>query len=366
MSDAVFMARALQLAARARGRTSPNPMVGAVIVRDGEVIAEGWHHAPGRAHGEVDALEKIGGRAPGATMYVNLEPCCHYGRTPPCTDALLASGVSRVVVAMEDPDARVSGRGLEILRAHGVAVEVGLLESEARALNAPYLSAAERRRPWVVLKAAATLDGRIASAAGESRWITGEAARLAGHRLRDTLDAVIIGSGTLLADDPALTTRLPGGRDAQPVVMDGRLRCPPTAKLLQSGRRPLIFTGLDTLRSEEGAARAAALPADVVGLPRDALGRLALDGALSELLRRGLHSVLVEGGAELHRAFFDAGLVDRVELFLAPRLLAGGPGWLGGAPYALADAPGLRLLSSSPVGDDLHLCLEPSACSAAS
>lgn len=366
MSEARWMARAIALAAQARGRTAPNPMVGAVVVRDGELLAEGWHHAPGQAHAEVDALEKLGGRAPGATMYVNLEPCCHYGRTPPCTDAVLASGVRRVVVAMVDPDSRVSGRGITILRSHGVEVEVGLLEDEARALNAPYLSAVERRRPWVVLKAAATLDGRIASAAGESRWITGPEAREAGHRLRDTCDAVLVGSGTVLADDPALTTRIPGGRDALPVVLDGRLRTPAAAALFGGRRRALVLTGADTLATASGAAAAARLDGDVVGIARDAEGRLSLGAALGELLARGVHSVLVEGGGALHRAFLDAGLADRVELFLAPRVLAGGPGWVGGDPYALGHAPGFRLIGAAPVGEDLNLSLEPIPCSAAS
>lgn len=366
MNDAAWMSRALELAARARGRVSPNPMVGAVIVRDGELLAEGWHHAPGKAHGEVDALEKVGGQAPGATMYVNLEPCCHWGRTPPCTDAVLASGITRVVVAMVDPDSRVSGRGISILREQGVQVEVGLLEAEARRLNAPYLSAVDRRRPWVQLKAAATLDGRIASASGESRWITGPEARLAGHRLRDAADAILVGSGTLLADDPALTTRIPEGRDALPVVLDGALRCPPDARVLTGSLRALLLTGEDTLASPAGAARAAALNADVVGISRDPDGRLSLTAALAELHRRGVQSLLVEGGGRVHRAFLDAGLVDRIELFLAPRLLAGGPGWVAGPGYALAEAPGFKLISVEPTGDDLHLSLEPGPCSAAS
>lgn len=366
MTDAAWMARALELAARARGRVSPNPMVGAVIVRDGALLAEGWHHAPGQAHGEVDALEKVGGHAPGATMYVNLEPCCHWGRTPPCTDAVLASGISRVVVAMVDPDGRVSGRGISILREHGIEVEVGLLQDEARSLNAPYLSAVERHRPWVQLKAAATLDGRIASDGGESRWITGPAAREVGHRLRDAADAVLVGSGTLLADDPALTTRIPGGRDALPVVLDGALRCPATARLLSAGRRPLLLASEDALASAEGAARASALNADVVAIPRVSDGRLSLPAALTELHRRGVQSLLVEGGARVHRAFLDAGLVDRIELFLAPRVLAGGPGWVAGPGYPLAGSPGFRLISVAPVGGDLHLSLEPGPCSAAS
>ena len=357
MSEARWMRHALSLAARARGRTAPNPMVGAVIVRDGQVLAEGWHHAPGQAHAEVDALEKLGGRAPGATMYVNLEPCCHFGRTPPCTDAVLASGIRRVVVAMVDPDPRVSGRGISILRDHGVEVEVGLCEDEARRLNEAYLKASERKRPLVVCKAGATLDGRVASAAGESRWITGPEARAAAHRLRDELDAVLVGSGTLLADDPALNTRLDGGRDALPVVLDTQLRCPPGARLLSAGRRPLLLCAEDVLAQHPD--RAQALAADVIGLPRGADGRLDLVAALTTLLKRGVHSVLVEGGPTVHRALFDAGLVDRVELFLAPTVLAGGPSWVGGPGWPLLGAPRLRLTDVQRRGEDLQLTLEP-------
>lgn len=356
MSDAAWMRHALDLAARARGRTAPNPMVGAVVVRDGAVLAEGWHHAPGQAHAEVDALEKIGGRAVGATMYVNLEPCCHFGRTPPCTDAVLASGVRRVVVAMVDPDPRVSGRGISILREHGIEVEVGLGEEDARRLNAAYLSASERKRPLVVLKAGATLDGRIASDRGESRWITGPEARLAAHRLRDELDAVLVGSGTLLADDPALNTRIKGGRDALPVILDTSLRCPPEARVLRAGRRPLILCADDALAASP--ERAAALPADVVGLPRDAHGRVDLVAAMTVLLRRGVHSLLVEGGGIVHRAFFEGALVDRVELFLAPRVLGGGPSWVGGPGWSLDGAPRLKLIQTQKHGDDLQLTLE--------
>ena len=351
MSDAVYMARSLALAALGRGRTAPNPMVGCVIVGPDGVLAEGWHHAPGQAHGEVDALSKVGGRAPGATLYVNLEPCCHYGRTPPCTDAVLASGVRRVVVAMVDPDSRVSGRGLQILRNAGLQVEVGLMEAEARRLNAAYLTAAAHRRPRVTLKAGITLDGRIASAAGESRWITGEAARAAAHALRDVHDAVLVGSGTVLADNPALNTRVPGGRDALPVLLDTHGRLPADAAVLSAGRRPLVYTGPD--------APALATAADQARVARDADGRLDLRAVLQDLHRRGVHALLVEGGGQVHRSFLDLGLADQVELFVSGRILAGGPGWVGGAPYPLAAAPHLRVVGATPVGEDLQITLEP-------
>lgn len=362
MSDAFWMRRSLALAARARGRTAPNPMVGCVIVREGELIGDGWHRAPGQAHAEVDALSRCDGSPKGATVYVNLEPCCHWGRTPPCTDALLEAGVGRVVVGMVDPDPRVSGRGIEILRAAGVEVEVGVLEADARRLNAAYLSAVERRRPRVVLKAAITLDGRIADADGASRWITGEEARAAGHRLRDTSDAVLVGSGTLLADDPSLNTRLPNGRDALPGVLDGALRTPASAAVLRAGRKPLIFTGLGAPERE--------LPADIVRVGRED-GRLDLRAALAHLLSLGVQQVLVEGGGQVHRSFLAAGLVDELHLFVAPRVLGAGPSWIAGPGWSLASAPGFKLESATPVGADVHLvytALPPTeaTCSAAS
>ncbi|RME20669.1 MAG: bifunctional diaminohydroxyphosphoribosylaminopyrimidine deaminase/5-amino-6-(5-phosphoribosylamino)uracil reductase RibD [Deltaproteobacteria bacterium] len=353
--DATMMRRCLELAARAAGRTAPNPMVGAVIVADGAVVAEGWHRASGQAHAEVDALSKVGGRAPGATMYVNLEPCCHHGRTPPCTDAILASGVRRVVVGMVDPDPRVSGAGIRILRRAGIEVVVGVEEAACRSLNLGFLRVQEAGRAAVVLKAAITLDGRIAAADGRSRWITGPQARRAGHALRDRCDAVMVGRGTLEADDPSLTTRgIDGGRDAVPVVLDSMLRCAPGARVLHAGRRPLIFAA-------EDAPERSDLPAEVVRVPRDDAG-LDLGAVLRELASRGLQTVLVEGGARVHRSLLDAGLVDRVHLFVAPRVLAGGPGWVAGPPYGLETAPTLSLCEVRRHGDDLELVLE-SACS---
>lgn len=350
-ADAAFMRRCLELAAQGRGRTAPNPMVGAVVVADGRVISEGWHRSPGLAHAEVDALSHLGGRAPGATMYVNLEPCCHHGRTPPCTDAILQSGIRRVVIGMVDPFPRVSGQGISILREAGLDVVLGVEEQACRALNLGFVRAQEQGRPAVVLKAALTLDGRIADAHGKSQWITGHVARAVGHGLRDAADAILVGSGTLRADDPALTTRgITGGRDAVPVVLDSDLRCPLDARVLTAGRRPLFFAAED--------AQDRRLPADIVRVPRGREG-LDLNAVLGELVSRGLHTLLVEGGGRVHRSFLDHGVVDRLHLFVAPRVLAGGPGWVGGPPYGLASAPRLRVESAEPVGTDLYLQLVP-------
>lgn len=349
--DVRHMERALVLARRGAGRTTPNPLVGCVLVRDGAVLAEGWHRRLGDLHAERDALAQVDGDATGATAYVNLEPCCHHGRQPPCTDALLAAGVRRVVVAMVDPDERVAGQGIARLRAAGVEVDVGLGEADALRLNAAFVSARVRARPLVVLKAGVTLDGRIASEAGQSQWITGPEARARGHELRHELDAILVGAGTLRADDPALDTRLPGGDgvNAVPVVLDTSLSIASDARVLHAGARALV------LCAEDAPERA--LPADVARVPRGP-GGLDLPAVLRSLHERGLQSVLVEGGGQVHRSFLDAGLVDRVHLFIAPRVLAGGPGWVAGPGFSLDAAPALRLIEARRVGDDAELVLE--------
>lgn len=348
MSDWRFMGQALEVARRGAGRTAPNPMVGAVIVADGVVVAEGWTQPPGQHHAEPHALEKVGGRAPGATMYVTLEPCCHWGRTPPCTDAILRAGIARVVVGIVDPFPLVAGKGIEALRAAGVTVDLGVREDECRSLNKGFLRAVHEGLPEVTLKAAVSLDGRIATVHGESRWITGPAAREAGHRLRDCHDAVLVGIGTVLADDCALTTRFPGGRDAIPVVLDSNLRIPQAAVVLQGARRAIVVCAHDAPERE--------LPADIVRVPRGG-GGVDIDAALRALVARGIHHVLVEGGGHVHRAFLDAGRVDHLELFVNGRILAGGPGFVAGSGFTLGAAPAFRFVDSRALGDDLHVSL---------
>ncbi|MDP2306360.1 MAG: bifunctional diaminohydroxyphosphoribosylaminopyrimidine deaminase/5-amino-6-(5-phosphoribosylamino)uracil reductase RibD [Pseudomonadota bacterium] len=349
MSDWRMMGLALDVARRAAGRTSPNPMVGVVIVRDGAVLAEGWTQPPGQHHAEPHALEQLGGRADGATMYVVLEPCCHWGRTPPCTDAIIKSGVRKVVIGTVDPFPLVSGRGIQALQDAGIEVVVGVREHECKRLNRGFLKAVRCGLPEVTLKAGMSLDGRIASEDGQSRWITGPAARARAHGLRDTHDAVMVGIGTVLADDCALDTRLPGGRNAVPVILDTWLRTPPTARVLSAGRRPLLLCGEDAPASD--------LPADIVRLPRGPAG-IDLEAALRAVVSCGHHHLLVEGGGTVHRSLLGAGLVDRIELFVNGRVLAGGPGFASGPGFSLTDAPAFRFVSSEPVGDDLHLALE--------
>ncbi len=315
---------ALRLAARARGDTAPNPMVGALVVKGGRSLARGHHVRPGLPHAEALALARAGRQARGATLYVTLEPCAHHGRTPPCVDSVLASGVRRVVVAMRDPDARTAGRSLARLRRAGIEVVVGVLADAARELNRGYLSRLERGRPWTTLKLAATLDGRIATARGESRWITGPAARAWVHELRRGCDAIAVGSETALRDDPALTARRGGRALHRPrrIVIDSRLRTPPRARLLDAsdpGRAWIVTSPRAPARRRAAleAAGAAVLPVRA----RD--GHLDLRAAWRVLAARGVNDLLVEGGGGLAAALLRAGLVDRIALILAPRLLGG-------------------------------------------
>jgi diaminohydroxyphosphoribosylaminopyrimidine deaminase/5-amino-6-(5-phosphoribosylamino)uracil reductase len=356
MSDTEWMQRCVSLAHQGQGRTAPNPMVGAVIVRDGVVLAEGWHQAPGTAHAELHALRRVEGSAVGSTMYVNLEPCCHHGRTPPCTDAIIAAGIQKVVVGMVDPYELVQGKGIQQLRDAGIVVEVGVENEACRALNHAYISALERGRPWVTVKAAITLDGRIADSQGDSQWITSEESRAVGHRLRNEHDAVLVGAGTLRADDPSLNTRVTGGRDALPVILDTELSCANDARVLTAGRRPVLYHASDVDPRSD-------LAADAVGVSRDAQGWLDLVAVFTDLQDRGVHSVLVEGGGQVIRSLMDQGMVDRIELFIAGKLLVGGPGWVGGAPYALSNAPGFQVVRSEQIGPDLHVVLEHAPCS---
>jgi len=284
-------------------------------------------------------------------MVVNLEPCCHHGRTPPCTEAILEAGISRLYVGMVDPDPRMQGRAITLLREAGLDLTVGVLEEDCARLNRAYLIAKEEHRPMVVLKAALSLDGRIASAAGESQWISGELARGFGHRLRAAHDAVMVGSGTLLADDPALNTRVEG-TNARPVILDSRLRCPVDAKVLGAGLEPLIYC--------TEAAPQRDLRASVVRVPASSSG-VCIEAVLKDLVHKGILSVLVEGGGRVHHSLLSKGLVDQVHLFIAPMVLAQGPGWVRGQAFSLASAPRMRIHEMNRVGEDLHLVLEPAA-----
>lgn len=357
MTEEAWMRRALRLAARARGRTAPNPMVGTVLVRDGAVVGEGYHHAAGGPHAEVEALRAAGPAARGATCCVTLEPCCHFGRTPPCVDALIAAGVTRVVAAMIDPFPRVAGGGAEALRRAGIAVEVGLLETEARRLNEVYLKYVTQRLPFVTLKMAMTLDGKIATASGDSRWVTGEAARKAVHRWRAQSQAVMIGIGTALADDPQLTARSRGARQPIRVVVDARAQLPLNSQIGRTLREPPTIVAASVSAPAEQCRALEAAGAVVLRLPERA-GRVALRELMLELARREISTVLVEGGAELAAGLLVEDLVDRVVFFIGPKLLGGrsAPGPIGGSGHALMrDALPIQDLTLRRFGADVAL-----------
>jgi diaminohydroxyphosphoribosylaminopyrimidine deaminase / 5-amino-6-(5-phosphoribosylamino)uracil reductase len=351
------MRAALALARRGLGRVWPNPAVGCVIARDGRVVGRGWTQPGGRPHAETEALARAGAAAEGATAYATLEPCCHWGRTPPCADALIAARLSRVVVALEDPDPRVAGGGLARLRAAGLAVEAGLGAAEAAEINAGFFQRVRLGRPLVTLKLASSLDGRIATPSGESRWITGPAARERAHLLRATHDAILVGTDTVIADDPQLTCRLPGLADHSPVrvALDRQLRIPLGAHLIAQARQ--VPTWLVTLATADPARQQALSDAGVVVIAAepDAPGYIDLAQALGLLGGRGLTRLLVEGGGRLAAALLQAGLVDRLVWLHAPLLLGGDavPAIAALALDHLADAPGFERLSSETLGDDL-------------
>jgi len=346
--DTTTMRRALDLARRGLGRVEPNPMVGAVLVRQDRVVGEGYHRRFGGPHAEIVALEAAGADARGADLYVTLEPCCHHGKTPPCTEAILAAGVRRVVAAVEDPFPEVAGRGLARLREAGLQVTVGVLEEEARRLNAAFFKRTRTGRPLVIAKWAMTLDGRLADASGTSRWISGEASRRRVHEVRRICDAVLVGSGTALADAPSLTVRHaePVPERGQPtrVILDGRLRLPVGAEPAASAREVpvIVYTLQDAPADAADDLRRAGC--EVVPVPAGP-GGVNLEAVLDDLGRRDASRALVEGGGRVLGSLLAQGLADRVMVFVAPRLLAAGDARSpldGPAGRALADAVNLQ------------------------
>jgi len=355
------MRTALRLAARGIGRTSPNPLVGAVVVnRRGEVLGRGYHARAGEANAEVKALAAAGARARGATLYVNLEPCSHQGKTGPCVRAILDAGVARVVIGMKDPNPLVNGRGIAALRRGGVEVVTGVLEGECQRLNESFCCYMDRRRPFVVFKSAVTLDGHVAARTGDSRWVTGPAALREGHKLRHANDAIAVGVGTVLIDDPTLTCReIRGGRDPIRVVVDSQLRTPTTAKVVAAAANSAAPTWIITT-ARAPARRAAALQAagaQVLRLKSRAR-RVPVTALLERLGREQVTSLLLEGGPTLAGSFWNEGLVDRIVAFVAPKVLgdpAGLPMLAGGAVMAMAAATELDDVTWRKVGQDLML-----------
>ena len=357
MQDEFFMREALRIASNAKGRTSPNPMVGAVVVKNGRIVAEGWHRKAGTPHAEIHALKMAGDLAKGATVYVTLEPCSHYGRTGPCAKALVEASVARVVVAMKDPNPKVAGNGIRILEEAGIEVKCGVLEAEAVKLNEVFLKWISTRRPFVAMKTAMSLDGKIATCTGESQWITNSSSRRRVHELRDIYDAILVGINTVLKDDPSLTTRLEAydGRNPVRVVLDSSCRIPFDSKLVSDEKSPLIVA----VTEEAPCDRVNALRAKGVRIISCGNGpRVDIDILLSELGRMNITSLFVEGGGQVNNAFLKAGAVDRVYAFIAPMLIGGQNALtpVEGDGFArLSDAVRLKEIETELLDDDIFV-----------
>lgn len=360
MDDAQYMKMALDLAEKGWGYTSPNPMVGAVVVKGGTVIGKGFHEAVGGPHAEVNAIEDAGGHARGADLYVTLEPCNHTGRTPPCTEKILSAGIRRVFVAMDDPNPQVTGGGSYYLRSRGIPVTTAILEQEALRLNEIFVKYARTRRPFVMLKCAATLDGRIATRTGDARWVTGEASRAYVHHLRHGVDGIMVGIGTVLADNPSLTTRLAdaNGLDPTRIILDSRLSIPEDAKMLTipSSAGTVIAAGESAPAAKE--RRLAEKGVTVLRLPRAADGGIDIEVLMDRLGGMGVTSVLVEGGSQVMASTLKSGVADKIMFFYAPKILGGDDGFpicRGEAPAMMRDCIPIKEMAVHRFGEDIMI-----------
>ncbi|MFA5354458.1 MAG: bifunctional diaminohydroxyphosphoribosylaminopyrimidine deaminase/5-amino-6-(5-phosphoribosylamino)uracil reductase RibD [Thermodesulfovibrionales bacterium] len=353
--DRQFMQRALSLAARAGGRTSPNPMVGAVIVKDDRILSEDFHKKPGELHAEALAINTAGTQAKDSTLYVTLEPCCHLDkRTPPCTAAIINAGISRVFVAMRDPNPKVAGKGIEALRRHGIEVTEGLMEDKARLLNESYAKFIATRRPFVILKVAMTLDGKIATPDGESKWITGPQARRVVHRMRSSVDAVLTAIGTVKADDPELTARIPRGKNPRRIIIDPCLETPPDFKVFTTPPETIVVARKQ--QSAEREQKRLLLQDKGIGFVEHDGDRADLGWLMERLGEREITSVLVEGGSSLASSVLHAGIVDKVVFFIAPKIIGGRdsiPAVGGHLFRRLPEAFRVRDMKVRKIGDDL-------------
>jgi len=355
-SDRHFMMSAIRIAAKGAGRTSPNPMVGALIVKDGVVLGQGYHKRAGEPHAEINAINASGAKARGAELYINLEPCSHFGRTPPCADSVITSGIARVVIAMKDPNPKVAGRGIEKLKRAGIEVEVGILEEKAKKLNEVFIKHVTTGLPFVTMKAAVTLDGCIATRTGESKWITGEASRRHVHRIRARTDAILVGIGTVKRDDPSLTTRLARGRGKSPVrvVLDEALSISPSARVMKGHPGScLIIATTDKAPTE----KIEQLKGDNVKIIvyNGGDGLIPLRTLMKDLGSLGIASLIIEGGSEVNASAMNAGIVDKVTMYYAPRIMGGKNSIkvVGGAGIdAIADAVELENISIKHFDDD--------------
>jgi len=353
------MCLALQLAERAVGRTSPNPLVGAVIVKDGQIVGQGYHEKAGTPHAEIHALREAGEKAREGTLYVTLEPCSHYGRTPPCSEAVINAGIREVYVAMEDPNPLVAGRGIKQMVNAGIRVHVGLLEQEAKRTNEIFIKYITTGKPFVLLKTAMTLDGRIATRTGHSKWVTAEPARAMVHRLRNQFDGILVGVNTVIADNPALTCRLAGGgRDPVRIILDSRARTPAGSRVLIQDSDAPTFVVVTDKASIAGIKSLALVGAKLVRTAADVQGRVDLHDLVEKLGEMEITGLLVEGGAEVAASFLEAGLVDKMLTFIAPKIVGGkeAPGSVGGAGIETMDrAVHLKRVNSGCIGEDFFI-----------
>lgn len=362
--DSKFMRMAISEARKGLGMTSPNPVVGAVVVNKNKVIAKGYHKKAGSAHAEVDALEKIHYNAKGCTLYVTLEPCNHYGRTPPCTMAILRSGITRVVIGMRDPNPKVKGGGCEYLSAKGIEVKTGILEEQCRRLNEPYIKYVRTGRPFVVLKSALTLDGWMATRTGQSKWITGASSRRFVHRMRQRSDAVMVGVGTVAKDDPLLTARdgVKSGRQPMRIIIDTQLRSPMDSRIFQSvDIAPVMVVVGSGIEASSDLKRLMEKGVSVVRAP-EKKGMVDLAALMDILGAREIMSLMVEGGARLNRSLMSAKLIDKFYIFLAPKLLGGGDGipmFRGQGPARIDDGLLLKDLSLRRFNQDIMVTAYP-------
>lgn len=364
-ADVEYMQRAIELATLARGRTSPNPLVGAVIVKDGKIIGEGYHKKAGTPHAEIHALDAAGNEARGATLYVSLEPCCHQGRTPPCTEAIIKSGIKRVVIATLDPNPKVAGGGWQRLKEAGIDAEYGLLQEAAAELNEVFFKYIQSGLPYVALKTAMTLDGKIAAGSGDSRWITGPEARQYVHQLRNTYDAIMVGIGTVLADNPQLNTRLDEsqGRDPIRIIIDNQLDLPLNSIIARSSREQpsLVFCGNQI--DEDKASELTRLGVEIIKTELEN-GLVPVQQVLTILAQREITSILVEGGAELNASLIEKGLVDKFYWFIAPKIIGGrkakSPVGGSGCQF-MREALELRIRDIKSLGRDILITAEKSS-----
>jgi diaminohydroxyphosphoribosylaminopyrimidine deaminase/5-amino-6-(5-phosphoribosylamino)uracil reductase len=352
--DERWMRRALHLAEKGRGRTSPNPMVGAILVKRGKVVGEGYHARAGEPHAEIVAIKNAGEKAKGATLYLNLEPCTHYGKTPPCVPAVIEAGIKKVVAGMEDPNPLVRGRGGAGLKQAGLDVKIGVLEKDCQRLNEAFSKYIVTHEPFIILKVAATVDGKLATRNGESQWITGETSRRFVHRLRDQVDGVVVGIGTVLKDDPMLTARIKGGRDPYRIVFDSRLRIPENAKVVDLSPSKAIVATTE-MASQDKIERLRKKGVRVL-ISDSKSGKVDLKASLLKLGEMGMMNLLVEGGSEINGSFLDQGLIDKIFLFLSPKLIGDplAPGIFSGAGFAsLKEALSIKDLRVRKIGEDI-------------